>query len=92
MDAAEPDRRESTRARRPGRVRMSGADRREQLIEISRGLFAARGFDGTSVEEIAAKAEVSKPVIYEHFGARRACTRSSSTARSGRCWTASGAL
>ena len=49
---------------------MSGADRREQLIEISRALFAARGFDGTSVEEIAAKAEVSKPVVYEHFGGK----------------------
>ena len=66
----DPERRESTRARRPGRVRMSGADRREQLIEVSRALFAARGFDGTSVEEIAARAEVSKPVVYEHFGGK----------------------
>jgi len=66
----DPERRESTRARRPGRVRMSGADRREQLIEVSRSLFAARGFDGTSVEEIAARAEVSKPVVYEHFGGK----------------------
>ncbi len=49
---------------------MSGADRREQLIDVSRALFAARGFDGTSVEEIAARAEVSKPVVYEHFGGK----------------------
>jgi AcrR family transcriptional regulator len=49
---------------------MSGADRREQLIDVARGLFAARGFDGTSVEEIAARAEVSKPVVYEHFGGK----------------------
>jgi AcrR family transcriptional regulator len=49
---------------------MSGADRREQLIDVSRSLFAARGFDGTSVEEIAARAEVSKPVVYEHFGGK----------------------
>ena len=68
--AAERERRESTRARRPGRVRMSSADRREQLIEVSRSLFALRGFDGTSVEEIAARAEVSKPVVYEHFGGK----------------------
>jgi AcrR family transcriptional regulator len=68
--AGDADRRESTRARRPGRVRMSGADRREQLIDVSRSLFAARGFDGTSVEEIAARAEVSKPVVYEHFGGK----------------------
>ena len=49
---------------------MTGAQRREQLIEVSRGLFADRGFEGTSVEEIAARAEVSKPVVYEHFGGK----------------------
>ncbi len=49
---------------------MTAAARREQLIEIGRGLFATRGFDGTSIEEIAARAEVSKPVVYEHFGGK----------------------
>ena len=49
---------------------MTAAERREQLIEIARGLFAARGFDGTSIEEIAATAAVSKPVVYEHFGGK----------------------
>lgn len=52
------------------RVRMTGQERREQLIEVSRALFADKGFDGTSVEEIAAKAQVSKPVVYEHFGGK----------------------
>lgn len=60
---------DSQRARR-GRKRMSSAERREQLIDIARGLFADRGFDGTSVEEIAAHAGVSKPVVYEHFGGK----------------------
>ena len=49
---------------------MTSADRREQLIDVSRSLFAERGFDGTSVEEIAATALVSKPVVYEHFGGK----------------------
>ncbi|WP_231930545.1 TetR/AcrR family transcriptional regulator [Friedmanniella luteola] len=49
---------------------MTGADRREQLIDVARSLFALRGFDGTSVEEIAATAMVSKPVVYEHFGGK----------------------
>lgn len=49
---------------------MSGKERREQLIQISRTLFAEKGFDGTSVEEIAATANVSKPVVYEHFGGK----------------------
>ena len=58
------------KVRRNGRSRMTAAERREQLVEIARGLFAERGFDGTSVEEIAARAEVSKPVVYEHFGGK----------------------
>jgi AcrR family transcriptional regulator len=49
---------------------MTAAERREQLIDIARTLFAQRGFDGASVEEIAARAEVSKPVVYEHFGGK----------------------
>ncbi|MEV4471806.1 TetR/AcrR family transcriptional regulator [Nonomuraea salmonea] len=49
---------------------MSGSERREQLISISRTLFAEKGFDGTSIEEIAATAQVSKPVVYEHFGGK----------------------
>ncbi|GII45195.1 hypothetical protein Psi02_16190 [Planotetraspora silvatica] len=52
------------------RKRMTGAERREQLIQIGRTLFAEKGFDGTSVEEIAASAKVSKPVVYEHFGGK----------------------
>ncbi|MEU7134742.1 TetR/AcrR family transcriptional regulator [Streptomyces sp. NPDC046261] len=58
------------RRARPRRVRMTGAERREQLLDIGRTLFAERGFEGTSVEEIAAKAGVSKPVVYEHFGGK----------------------
>nr|WP_241661237.1 TetR/AcrR family transcriptional regulator [Thermomonospora catenispora] len=49
---------------------MTGKERREQLLEIGRTLFAERGLDGTSVEEIAAAAGVSKPVVYEHFGGK----------------------
>ncbi|HEV2088828.1 MAG TPA: TetR/AcrR family transcriptional regulator [Cryptosporangiaceae bacterium] len=52
------------------RVRMTGKERREQLLAISRRLFAERGFEATSIEEIAARAGVSKPVVYEHFGGK----------------------
>lgn len=52
------------------RQRMTGKERREQLISIGRTVFAERGFEGTSVEEIAARAAVSKPVVYEHFGGK----------------------
>jgi AcrR family transcriptional regulator len=49
---------------------MTGSQRREQLLDVSRQLFAEKGFEGTSVEEIAARAQVSKPVVYEHFGGK----------------------
>jgi AcrR family transcriptional regulator len=49
---------------------MSFSQRREQLIQVGRQLFAERGFDGTSIEEISARAKVSKPVVYEHFGGK----------------------
>lgn len=52
------------------RSRMTSAARREQLLQVGRSLFAERGFEATSVEEIAAKAGVSKPVVYEHFGGK----------------------
>ncbi|MDX3239929.1 TetR/AcrR family transcriptional regulator [Streptomyces sp. ME03-5709C] len=61
---------ESTPSRRTRRVRMTGKERREQLLDVGRTLFAERGFEGTSVEEIAHKAGVSKPVVYEHFGGK----------------------
>src|SRR5579875_928281 len=52
------------------RVRMTGRERREQLVQVGRALFAERGYDATSIEEIAARAKVSKPVVYEHFGGK----------------------
>jgi AcrR family transcriptional regulator len=52
------------------RVRMSGSQRREQLIGVGRKLFAKKGYEAVSVEEIASEAKVSKPVVYEHFGGK----------------------
>jgi AcrR family transcriptional regulator len=52
------------------RVRMSAQERREQLVGVARSLFAAKGYEATSVEEIAERAGVSKPVVYQHFGGK----------------------
>ena len=52
------------------RSRMTRSERREQLIAVSRELFACHGFDAISIEEIATQAGVTKPVIYEHFGGK----------------------
>jgi len=52
------------------RVRMTAQQRREQLVGVARSLFAERGFEAASIEEIAERAGVSKPVIYQHFGGK----------------------
>lgn len=49
---------------------MTGPQRREQLLDVGRAVFAERGFDATSVEEVALRADVSKPVVYAHFGGK----------------------
>ena len=59
----------SSGAARP-RVRMTGAQRRRQLLDVARELFALRGYEATSIEEVAARADVSKPVVYGHFGGK----------------------
>ena len=50
------------------RERMPKEQRRKQLIEISRGAFAELGYEAASLEEIAERAGVSRPILYSHFG------------------------
>lgn len=50
--------------------RLSGAERRVQLMDVARATFARGGYEATSIEEIAREAGVSKPVLYEHFGSK----------------------
>ncbi len=52
------------------RVRMTSRERREQLIGVARSVFAAKGYQATAIEEIAERAEVSKPIVYQHFGGK----------------------
>ncbi len=52
------------------RVRMTAQERREQLVGVACSLFAEKGFEATSIEEIAERASVSKPVVYQHFGGK----------------------
>jgi len=57
--------------------RVPRAVRERQLVELAEELFAERGFARTSMEELARRAGVTKPVIYELFeskdGLFRAC-------------------
>jgi AcrR family transcriptional regulator len=49
---------------------MSGRERREQLLDIGRSIFGEKGYEAASIEEIAQRAGISKPVVYEHFGGK----------------------
>jgi len=51
-------------------TRMTGQQRRQQLLMVAKELFAERGYEATSIEEIAQRAKVSKPLVYEHFGGK----------------------
>ena len=52
--------------------RLPAAERRRQLLDVSVELFAERGFDGTSMADLAEAAGVTKPVLYQHFRSKRA--------------------
>jgi AcrR family transcriptional regulator len=52
------------------RPRLAASARRAQLVEVGRVVFAQRGYEATSVEEIAERAGISKPIVYEHFGGK----------------------
>ncbi len=45
--------------------------KRESIIAAGRELFLAHGYQGTSVDQIAASAEVSKQTVYKHFGDKK---------------------
>jgi AcrR family transcriptional regulator len=49
---------------------MTREGRRAQLLSVGRGLFAERGYHGTSVGDIAREAGCSEAVLYQHFGGK----------------------
>jgi AcrR family transcriptional regulator len=53
-------------------MRLPADQRRQQLLEVARDVFAQRGFYATSMDEVAAAAGVTKPVLYQHFPSKRA--------------------
>ena len=46
---------------------MPRSQRREQLLGHARRVFAANGYHNASMDDIAERAGVSKPVLYQHF-------------------------
>jgi AcrR family transcriptional regulator len=50
--------------------RLPAAERFEQLLDVAEELFMAKGYDRTSVEDIARAAGVSRPIVYQHHGSK----------------------
>ncbi|BCB85904.1 TetR/AcrR family transcriptional regulator [Phytohabitans suffuscus] len=46
--------------------------RRDEIIEIAVGLFAARGYHGVSMDDIGSAAGVTGPALYHHFAGKEA--------------------
>ena len=47
--------------------RLSSEERREAIVEAVKGVFAEKGFDGTTTRELANAAGVSEALLYKHF-------------------------
>ena len=52
--------------------RLTGEQRRVQLIEVAAALFAERGFRSTTMDDVAEAAGVTKPLLYQHFSSKKA--------------------
>lgn len=59
------------------RTRVPRAQRELQMLEVAEEVFGERGYQATSMDEIAARVGVTKPMLYEYFGSKdgllRAC-------------------
>ncbi|MCA1834628.1 MAG: TetR/AcrR family transcriptional regulator [Actinomycetota bacterium] len=51
--------------------RLSAEARRAQLLDVARAVFAADGYPGAAMEQIASSAGVTKPVLYQHFESKK---------------------
>jgi AcrR family transcriptional regulator len=49
---------------------MPRAQREEQILRVAEEVFAGRGFQATTMEDIAERVGVTKPLIYEYFGSK----------------------
>ena len=53
------------------RPRLSAPERRAEILAAALAQFAVRGYHGTSIDDIATTAGISKSLIYEHFASKR---------------------
>jgi AcrR family transcriptional regulator len=49
---------------------MSRSDRERQMLDVAEEVFAEQGYGAVSMEEIALRVGLSKPMLYEYFGSK----------------------
>ena len=52
-------------------TRLPARQRRQQLLDVALDVFSGAGFHDTTMDDIAAAAGVTKPVLYQHFTSKR---------------------
>jgi AcrR family transcriptional regulator len=52
-------------------IRLPAPARREQILDVAVEVFARNGFHGTSMNDVAEAAGVTKPVLYQHFDSKQ---------------------
>jgi AcrR family transcriptional regulator len=57
---------------RPAKRRIPAAERRALILREAGRLFARHGYAGTRLDDIAAAAHVTKPIVYRHFESKKA--------------------
>jgi AcrR family transcriptional regulator len=57
-------------SRKTGTRGVPRAVREPQILEVAGRVFAARGYHGASMDEIAAQAGITKPLVYAYFGSK----------------------
>src|SRR3954451_4217401 len=55
----------------PVATRMSAAERRDDVLDHALVTFAAKGYEGTSTEDIAKAAGISQPYLFRLFGTKK---------------------
>ena len=57
----------SPEAKSENRARLPRDERRSQLLAAALEVFTTSGYHAAAMDEIADRAKVSKPVLYQHF-------------------------
>jgi AcrR family transcriptional regulator len=53
-----------------GEARTNVAARRQRLLDVARDIFAERGYQATTMDDVANAAGFTKPILYQHFASK----------------------